>query len=776
MKLKKEYEEINNEVITKAMEQFSLPYSLVNYIYHLGYDTIEKINNYLFPTSKCFYDPFLFPCMKEICDRIKKAISNNEKILIFGDYDADGIGSTAILYKYFESINVKVDYFLPSRYNDGYGLTIESLDKVKELFNPDLIITVDCGITCINEVEYAKSIGVDILITDHHEPLEELPNCPVIDCKIKGQPYPFKYLCGAGMALKLVYALSDYETAKKYFTICAISTIADIVELEDENRFIVIEGLKSFEENCPIGLKYLFKKLKIKDAPTSSDVSYKIAPKINATGRMGDATIALKLYLEKDNNKINAIYKQIIEMNEKRQAICQKIFEQAQEIVDEKKLHNDSILVMRNDNWETGVLGIVCAKLIETYNKSAILFGKDERTGNYVGSARAVEGVNIYNAISKCADLLVTFGGHEMASGLTVSDFQFNEFKNRINSIVASQGKTIDNSLVYDIECTANEITIEYLEALNRLEPFGVANPKPRFLIKTNNLYSYPMNKHNEHLLIKFDNFSGVMFNKPYYIYTLNNKANKAIFCNPYIELYGTKKNVKLFVNDVFCDNINDFSLDISQGSYFKQYIYALSSTITKNVIEITMNELSKLPKSSVVYISYFSNINKQILSNINYDIADFVYISHKCDDNTLLIAPSNYDGLESFNNIVFLDDVLDNNFINYIQFKYPKANIYFIKRNKERNFCVSTKKDVFINFYTILKDIKEVYFDEINMYKKHFTKYGFNYAQYILCLYVFEELGIIKINREKDFFITIDPKRKTNLYNSSLYCKMLGK
>lgn len=776
MKLKKTYNDINNDIIIKAMEKFSLPFSLVNYIYNLGYDTIDKIADYLSPSAKYFYDPFLFPDMRKICDRINIAIKNKERILIFGDYDADGIGSTAILYKYFESVGLLVDYFLPSRYSDGYGLTKDSIDKVNKQFNPNLIITVDCGITCIEEVEYAKSLGIDMIITDHHEPLEILPNCPVIDCKIKNQVYPFSCLCGAGMALKVVYALSDFQTAKKYFTICAISTIADIVELVDENRFIVVEGLKNFEKDCPVGLKYLFKKLKIKDTPNSTDISYKFAPKINATGRMGDATISLKLYLENSNEKIAELVKKVISMNEERQIICQKIFEKAQEMINEMPIQNDNVIVLKSDDWETGVLGIVCAKMIENYNKSVILLGLDKRTGNYVGSARAVEGVNIYDAISKCSDLLVTFGGHEMAAGLTLCENNYNNFKVKINSVVSANSSDFENYLKYDIECSESEFNFDFLNNLNRLEPFGVANPKPKFIIKSKNLYTYPMSNHNEHLLVKFNRFSGVLFNKPYYIYTLNNHAKKSVFCTPFIETFGNSKQIKLFIDNVYCNDINKFNKDISRGLHFKQNIYALSCSNNCNIYTISSSELAKMPSKKVLYISYYSEIKKEVLSSINCDVVDFVYLSHKLSDNTLLISPNNYDGFGAFENIVFVDEICDKNFLNYINFKYPNAKIYLLKDVKNEKISVKTDKEVFINFYNIMKSINEKFFDEINMYKKYFSKFGFSFSQYLFCLYVFEDLGIIKLFNEKGFYFEIDEKKRTNLYNSTLYCKMLAK
>ena len=228
-----------------------------------GVTSEEKLKKYLNPTDSCFYDPFLLSGMKELVERIKLAIENNEKVLIFGDYDVDGVSASAILIKYFAERNFYVDYFLPNRYVDGYGLTKDSILRVKDKFNPSLIITVDCGISCHEEVEFAKALGIDIVITDHHDIPEILPNTIVVDPKLPNQQYPFRSLCGTGVAFKVVQALSGLEEAKKHLGITAIATIADIVPLEDENRAIVKFGMATFEKTLPLGIKMLFEENKM---------------------------------------------------------------------------------------------------------------------------------------------------------------------------------------------------------------------------------------------------------------------------------------------------------------------------------------------------------------------------------------------------------------------------------------------------------------------------------------------------------------------------------
>ena len=265
-----------------------------------GIEDKTQLDQFLNPNESSFYDPFLLKNMDKLVDRINVAMQKKEKVLIFGDYDVDGVSATAILVKYFASKNFYVDYFLPNRYVDGYGLTFSTIDMIKQKYSPNLIITVDCGISCFEEVEYAKKLGIEIAVTDHHDIPEQTPSGIVIDPKLDGQDYPFKYLCGTGVAFKVVQALSGFENAKKYLGICAIATIADIVPLQDENRAIVKLGMKDFEKNLPVGLKMLFTQTKLSLSASATDIAFRLAPKINATGRMGDASVALKLYIKND--------------------------------------------------------------------------------------------------------------------------------------------------------------------------------------------------------------------------------------------------------------------------------------------------------------------------------------------------------------------------------------------------------------------------------------------------------------------------------------------
>jgi len=327
--IKKNNVQINTEKIQVFAEKFNLNEEVVKLLFLRGIDTEDAIQKYINVGETQLYNPFLLKNMNEVVAKIRYYMSNNKRILIMGDYDTDGISASAILYKYFEKNNIHVDVFLPNRFVDGYGLTIDTINKVHSIYNPDLIITVDCGITCVEEIKHCKNLGIDIIVTDHHDIPSEIPDTLIINPKLPDQIYPFKELCGAGVALKVVQALAGLSEALNYTTIATLATVADIVPLLDENRAIVKLGLQNQKDQLPKGLKALSKNLKISLPLSSTDISFKIAPKINATGRMGDALISFKLYVENDEQEIQKYINDLLELNDLRVEKTNDIFASA---------------------------------------------------------------------------------------------------------------------------------------------------------------------------------------------------------------------------------------------------------------------------------------------------------------------------------------------------------------------------------------------------------------------------------------------------------------
>jgi single-stranded-DNA-specific exonuclease len=483
-----------------------------------GIDTAAKAEKFFNYDPAGLHNPFLLKGMNEAIERIKTAIAKKEKVLIIGDYDADGICATAILYKFFLSKRVKTSYFLPEREADGYGLNTDLIKTLNEKYQPDLLITVDCGISCYKEIEYAKSLGWDCIVTDHHAIPEVIPDCVCVDPKFPGQDYPFDDLCGAGVALKVVQAYDGLEDSKKYFDICAIATVADIVSLTDENRIIVKNGLDMLNSGSILGITALAKVCNIRDIIRSGDIGYRLAPKINASGRMGNAKRGLDILLEKDPDRIDGIIKNLISLNKRRQELCTAIYDECTEVIEREHLAEKSIIIVAKPKWESGVLGIVASRITEKYGKPSIVLGG--RGEYYKGSGRSLAGVNLVETVSAFSELLVSFGGHSMAVGLTLSVSNYPVFVEKITEKIqtAITDAPHDSDRYYDLSLPIEALTPEFAAETGKLEPTGCGNPTPVFMTTIRKTRANVLPNYNEHSRfeegnVKFLFFGGSSFN-----------------------------------------------------------------------------------------------------------------------------------------------------------------------------------------------------------------------------------------------------------------------
>ena len=483
-------------------EKFNLSPRITDLILSRGVNTEEKFEEFLNPSV--MHNPFLLKDMSRLVERVKLAKELNDKVLIFGDYDVDGVSATAIMLKALAQFGVKADYYLPNRFIDGYGLTKAVIDKVSNEFEPNLIITVDCGISCAEEIEYAKTLGIDIAVTDHHEIPEIIPDTIVVNAKLSNQEYPFKELCGTGVAFKFAEALLGKAEAEQFLPIVAIATIVDIVPLVDENRTIVSRGLKLCDKYLPIGLKMMFKEYGISlQSPNSTSISFKIGPKLNASGRMGDASDSLKIYFETDLIKLKKYLDKIKTHNLKRQEICNNIYEDCELALSKMDLKNQRVITLASKNWDKGVLGIVCSRLVEKYHKPVFLFVQE---GNMLsGSGRSINDINIHELLSSLKDILETFGGHSMAAGLSLKLENYELFSQKINSFALNS--IAEDVFIpieyYDQEVTEEEITDGFVKELMILEPFGCGNPRPKFKIVAQNIEIVPLKRLPQHANIK---------------------------------------------------------------------------------------------------------------------------------------------------------------------------------------------------------------------------------------------------------------------------------
>lgn len=505
--------EINNEKVELLKEKFNLSNLVAKILSNrniLGREMQEDdIKKFLNPTRDDFYDPFLLPDMEQAVERIEQAINNNEKILIYGDYDADGITSTTILIKFFKEIGVEVDKYIPNRLKEGYGINNKALEEIKNR-GIDLIITVDTGITANDQVKYANELGLDVIITDHHEPSDEIPKAvAVIDAKRKNNQYPFNQLAGCGIAFKLTQAISikrklDPSKYLKNLDIVSIGTISDLVPLVDENRVIVKLGLMLVKQTKNIGLRKLLLKSQLKEVDSTS-ISFGITPRINAAGRLGNQYDALNLFITEDVKEAERLSEVLNSYNIERQKIGNKIYEEAiSQLKDEEK----NCIILGKEDWHHGVIGIVSSKITEKFNKPSILLCFENNIAK--GSGRSVPGFDLYKAISSTKEYLLGFGGHTMACGLSLTVENFEKFKKEITKYIDENLdiSKLEKEIYIDEILTIDDLDIEEIKELKSLEPFGEENQEPIIMyenVEINGIRTLSENKHLKLSLKKND-------------------------------------------------------------------------------------------------------------------------------------------------------------------------------------------------------------------------------------------------------------------------------
>lgn len=449
-----------------------------------GIDTPEKARSFLHPSVEDLEDPFLLSGMKEAVERIRYAVDNGEKIVVFGDYDCDGITATAMLYDYLSSLRADVSYYIPNRFTSGYGLTIEILEEIAESLFPDLIITVDCGISSVEEATYLDEVlAIDLIVTDHHTLPSELPQAILVNPKLTPGSKCFD-LCGAGVAFKLVEALGGMKDAWRYIELAAIATIADIMPLTEENRVITSLGLKKMNSREKInkGLRLLIESADIREKVTTYDVGFRLAPRINALGRLGDATEAVELFTTEEFVVLEGLVEKLGTANELRKSLANEVYREAIELLKEYDLVSHKIIFLYKADWNPGVLGLVAGRLAKEFTRPTVLVCGE---GEIKGSARAPEGVDLYETIKSAEPYLVKFGGHKRAAGLTLLFENMIAARNAMDEYLESHADrdTFTHRQPYDMTLRPDEVTVSFAEELSLLEPTGEGNRKPLFRI-----------------------------------------------------------------------------------------------------------------------------------------------------------------------------------------------------------------------------------------------------------------------------------------------------
>ena len=506
-------DESSNVEISQIAKSLNIHPIIAKILYNRGYKDESSVKNFIAMESEMLCDPFKMKDIDKGIERIHSAINNNEKITVYGDYDVDGVTSVCTLYLYLKSKGADIDYYIPNRAGEGYGVSSSAVDQIKER-GSTLIITVDTGITANAEVEYAKSVGVDFVITDHHECHLDLPcACAVINPHRQDCEYPFKELAGVGVVFKLISAYEERFSSKsrkeaalsvfyQYADLVAIGTIADVMPIKSENRIIVSFGLDMIENTKRPGILALIdssasreheRTHKKRSKITSGYVGYTLAPRINAAGRIKSATIAVELFLSEDMDSARKIAEELCNANKERQNEENKIMKEAYEKIEKLDIENNPVIVLDADTWHHGVIGIVSSRITEKFSRPSILVsfeGNNEISNSAEdvgkGSGRSIKGLNLVDALCYCSDFLVKFGGHELAAGLSVTRENLPLFKEKINEYARANLSLSDMVPTLDADCVINfeDVTMSLAQQLQHLEPYGVGNPLPMFVMR----------------------------------------------------------------------------------------------------------------------------------------------------------------------------------------------------------------------------------------------------------------------------------------------------
>ena len=766
-------QQINNVSIDlteaeRISNKLGLNKKLVELLMLRGYTNSDAIDVFLNPSVDNFYPPETMLGMKECCERLKSAVENGERIVVYGDYDADGICASSILALYLSNQGGEVYTHIPDRLGEGYGLNVDSIERIIENVMPDLILTCDCGISAVEEVELAKELGVDIIVTDHHEVGEVRPDCVIVnphqpDCK-----YPFKDLCGAGVALKIVQALGGIEAASAYYDLAAIATVADLVSLTDENRLIVQLGLISMPQSKNFGIASIIESLKLTTV-TSSDIAFRIAPRINAAGRMGSAYRAFELFTSSDPEIVGDRLNQIIEANNDRKTLCDGLYSEAIEILRKENLTENRAIIITSDKWEKGITGILAARLVGDFKRPVFVLVKNN--DEYKGTCRSIEGINIYDLLSKQSDILKEFGGHNQAAGFTILPQYIDEFKSRV--LTALKDVDVDMFiplLKYDMELSKKDVTAEFAASLDLLEPTGNnGNPKPLFMTKTSSLTATPLKNNFNHTLLK--STGGLQF-FAYNSYKLNTFYNGVSDREMVYELAGGEYSPRLYLRGCAVEKlaVND---SLARGGYLRMLNYPTATQA--DYTTYNASELNGLidDKFGILVIAG-SKAAYDMCAELNNDNIVLHEIFTETTVNVytrLMVAPELGKSfmLENYKKIIFVDYPPSINVISYIN-RRTSAQVYIpeIDNRSELFSCVKAERKVFGEYFNAIKAHPHIKAPNIYAYFKalHNSVKTLELPQFIACLSVFTQLKLLSFRPDG----MVINGGNTSLENSEIY------
>ena len=637
-------------IIKHLSKECGLLEDTVKILYGRGIDDKEKIESFIRHSRSHFISPFKMSGMNEAVALITRARAENWCVAVYGDYDADGVCASTIMYNALKDFGIDAVIYIPER-RDGYGLNKTAIDEIFEEHFPQLFITVDCGISCAEEVEYIKEQGAEVIVTDHHELPDILPDCICINPKFN-DGYIYDNLCGAGVALKVGVALNG-ESAYDYLDFAAIATVADSVSLTGENRDIVAEGLKLINSTPKSNYSHFLSKNET--SATAQTLAFGIAPKINAAGRMGDARSALKLFMETDENAIFDLSCKLTSYNLERQKYCDELYASAKQKLKERGAYG-KVVMLWDESWNTGFVGIVAARLAEEYARPALLF---VRNGDMLkGSARSVENVNIFEALKSCESLITEFGGHAQAAGVNVKISEFDELEKALNEYLSARYTAEDfEPTVYINGILNSPCSARFAKEIEMLEPFGVGNRRPMFEADERSVEVKPVKLLSQHISVKSPKIELMYFGGSKFTFLIESNAPKKFIFSYNISVFRGKEYVKGYIKDVVCEK--NAASSCGEEIYVNNILTLACPEYDCKKSFKTVSEIDELLNGNTGYGTVCIAGEYKTLENFKNapKLSVDVFRLSSCNlADTVIISPQSDVDLSGFNRVIFLD------------------------------------------------------------------------------------------------------------------------
>ncbi len=728
-------------------------------LYGRGVNTPEKAEAFIHPSKSHFISPFKMRGMQEACSLIKLARDEEWDVLVYGDYDADGVCAATIMGGALKDYGVNVRVYVPERRN-GYGVTVAAIDEIFEDYFPQLVITVDCGISNAEEVKYLKESGCEVIVTDHHELPENIPDCICINPKFE-DGYPYDNLCGAGVAFKVACALNG-KSAYKYLDFAALATVADSVPLMGENRDIVAEGLKLINTSPRKCFSNFL--TKTQDGADAHTLAFTIAPKINAAGRMGDAASALALFSETDEKAVFELSARLTSYNQERQLKCDELYNQAKAKLSERGAYG-RVIMLWDESWNSGFVGIVAARLAEEYGRPVILFVNNG--GMLKGSARSIEGVNIFDALKACSDFISEFGGHSQAAGVNVTEENFALLEGALNEYM-ERTYTAEDFIptIYISGMLEGENVLRLSRELETFEPYGVGNKRPMFAAKVEECRPRAIKPFSPHLTFKCGGLEMMFFGGAKYAEILRSPAPKTLVFEYNVSRFRGREYVRGFVRDVIYSS--------ESGGYAGEYIAANAvmraalPQVSCSPVYKTAAEIDKIMEEDdggygTLYIAEdYATLSKY--KNAGRFFADTFNLSAKSLINTVLVAPRPDCDFSGYRRIIWLDKPLK---ITFSSAEDKEIIICFDIDGCAPLAGIESSRESLLKIFAFLS-ANSGSIEGVNAEEAAFgLKTNCRVCQLLFAIKVFEELGLVSFAEGR---LVIYRGIKTDLKNSALY------